>query len=211
METISIIQRTAGGGSCMSRGRKKIGIFGATETGKSTDAEKIALPRNIKFDEPIIILSPNRQIKWEKYGEITLEQLKGMKKGVYRIHTTDFKKFFNIIYNYFQHGVVIAEDATGFLTPQVDTDIFSVIVGLRHPDHDVDILFILHAISRTPMYIIEQLDEIILHKTGENWENIKDRIPFVIREEFKAAFIKVNTDPDPFAKARIIIKKTGKK
>ncbi len=191
------------------RSRKKIGISGGTDTGKSTAAEKIALPRNKLYGELIIILSPNRQAKWEKYGEITLDQLETIKegaKGIYRIHTTDFKRFFNIVYNKIKHAVIIAEDATAFLTPQPDSDIFAQITGLRHEDHDTDILFITHAIGRTPKYIVEQLDEWIIFKTGESWESIKDRIPEMKKEEFKAKFLKVNSDPNPHAKQRVILK-----
>jgi ABC-type sugar transport system ATPase subunit len=190
----------------MSRSRKKIGITGGTDVGKSSAAEAIALVRNKQFDEPIIILSPNRQAKWEKYSEITLEQFKYMKKGIYRIHTTDFKQFFSIANQYFKHGVIICEDATAFLTPNVDKEIFAIITGLRHPDHDVDIIFVTHAIYRTPSYIIEQLDELILFKTGETWDKVQIRIPDNLKEEVKAAFIEVNSSPDFYAKKKILLR-----
>jgi hypothetical protein len=191
----------------MSRSRKIILIIGGTDVGKSTAAEAIALIRNKKFNEPVIIVSPNRQAKWLKYPEINLEQFKLMKKGVYRIHTGDFKLFFKIAYDHFGPGVIVAEDATGFLTPQPDREIYPMLVGLRHPDHDVDILGITHAVYRTPAYIIEQADEMILFKTGETWDKVQMRIPDHLKEEVKEAFIRVNGSPDQFARERIILKK----
>jgi energy-coupling factor transporter ATP-binding protein EcfA2 len=190
----------------MSRSRKIILIIGATETGKSTAAEEMALVRNERYKEPIIILSPNRQVKWLKYGEINLDDFSRMVKGIYRIHTGAFNNFFSIAFKNFKHGVIICEDATAFLTTQRDDEIFAIITGLRHPDHDCDIIFVTHAAYRTPAYIFEQADELILFKTGETWDNIKQRIPDSKKEEVKAAFMEVNADPSQWAKKKILLK-----
>jgi len=195
----------------MGRGRKRILFCGGTEKGKSTRVEEMILHRNKKTGEPVIILDPNRQQKWFPYPAINFDLLKGMKKGIYRINTEDYETFFSIVFKYFQHGVVVAEDASNFLTAQKNEKIYPNLIALRHPDHDVDIVFITHSLSETPKYIFRQLNEVILFKTGDTWDDAEVRIPDDKKEIFKKKFISVNQDKDQYACRRIIIQKTGTK
>lgn len=195
----------------MGRGRKRLLFCGGTEKGKSTQIEKLVLHWCNKYKEPCIILDPNRQARWFPYPAINFELFKGLTKGIYRINTDEYRKFFDIAFNYYRHGIIVAEDASNFLTSQKDEVIFPNLVALRHPDHDVDIVFTTHSISETPKYIFRQLNEVILFKTGDTWEDAETRIPDDKKEEFRTKFKIVNEHEDNFHFERIILQKTGTK
>ncbi len=192
----------------MGRGRKRILICGGTETGKSTLILEIIEKRR-KTENNVIIHDPNRQTKYLQFAEINFDQFRNMKKGCYRINNGEFKTFFNITYNHFKNGLVVSEDASTYLTPYPDKEIYPNLIALRHKDHNVDLIFVAHALRRVPPYLIEQLNEIVLFKTGDSWEKIKDRFPDNKVEEIKKAFDEVNGDPNPHAKRKITILKTG--
>lgn len=198
----------------MGRERKRLLFIGRTQVGKSTKVKMMILHRHQRTKEPVIILDPNNQKTWWEYPQITLEQLPKLQGGVYRIVTMKYKDFFNTVYNKWRPkkgAQVVGEDASNYLTPQQDMDIYPNLIGLRHPDHNMDFTGITHSIYRTPGYIIEQANEVILFKTGDVWNKCTDRIPDNVKEEFKKAFDEVNADPDPYAYRRIIISKTGNK
>lgn len=193
----------------MGRDRKRIILMGQTGCGKSTAAEEMAMHRNKKYQEPVIVLDPNNQKKWWSYPSINFEQLERMESGTYRIVTMDYGRFFEIIYKGKKKFQVVSDDTSVWITPHKDMRVYPSLVGLRHGDNDL--YFITHAVRRTPEYLIELANEVLLYKTGDTWEKCYDRIPERIRDEFKEAFDKVNADPDPHAWERIIITKTGTK
>ena len=102
---------------------------------------------------------------------------------------------------------MIGEDSSEYFPPQKITAIYKNIVGLRHKGQDLALIF--HAIAETPGYIIRQANEIILFKTGDNWEHVKDRFPVHQQEMVKEAFDFVNTHPNKYIWKRIILQKTG--
>ena len=193
----------------MGRNRKRTAFIGWTGCGKSTRLEEMILARHEKFKEPVIIFDPSNQTKWHKYPAIDFEMYKKMKSGIYRINSMDHKTFFDITFNNFKGGQAVCEDASNYLLPNVDREIYPNLVALRHPDHDIDIHFTGHTVKRLPTYIIEMLNELVLFKTGDIWEEISGRIPQRLRDEFKKCFERVNSHPDPFYWERFTISKTG--
>lgn len=195
----------------MARGRKRLGFIGGTEKGKSTQIKKMILHQNKTYGEPIIILDENNQQCWWDYPEITLEQLKRMKSGIYRICTGDFKLFYKTIFEFFQGGHVVHEDGSNCFTPQKDMDVFPNFIALRHPDHNNDITSVFHSLLDCPPYLMRQFNEVFLFKTNDVWKFVKDRFPDHLQDEAKAAFDRVNAHQNQYYFERIILQKTGTK
>lgn len=198
----------------MGRQRKKVAFVGDTGTGKSTVIIPMIKQRCEKYKENAIVLDPNRQMSWRIFGAITIELLKSLKHKlgvIYRINTEEYETFFKVIFDFFKHGIVIVEDASNWAKPHENKLITRVLTALRHPDHDVDVIFVFHQIYRIPMYIFESLHEIVLFKTGDRWDDIKDMFPENVREMAREAFYRVQNHESKHYCERIVIKKTSDK
>ncbi len=194
----------------MGRQRKRVAFIGSTGTGKSTQVKKMIEHRCEKYKEKAIILDPNRQAAWSKYAAIDMGIIKGMQRGIYKVNTMEYRKFFETIFTDLKPGSqVVSEDSSNWAGPHEDKKITAVLVSLRHPDHDADLTFIFHVVYRVPDYIFEQLHEVILFKTGENWDSFKHMIPEEKLEMFKEAFERVRDHPSLYYFERIILKKTS--
>lgn len=193
----------------MGRGRKRVIVCGATETGKSTLIKEIIKPR-IGIDG-FIIHDPNEQAAWYHLPEISLNEFERLKRGtksMYRTCDPDYEKFFHIAFTNFQDGCIITEDATNYLGDKPNRAIMPNLIGLRHPKHNVDIIMITHSIMDAPKYIIRQCNELILKKTGDVWDDVKGRFEKK-REEVEKAFRFVNDSENPYEWERIVLHKTG--
>lgn len=192
----------------MGRGRKRLIVCGATETGKSTIIKELIAPR-IGIDA-MIVHDINQQEAWYHLPEISLDEFARMKTGMYRTTDMDYEKFFSIAFNNFRHGTIISEDATNYLGDKPNRSIMPNLIGLRHPKHDVDIIMVTHSLMDTPKYIIRHANELILKKTGDVWNDVKGRFEQK-REEVFQAFTKLNDpkNPFPYDWERIVIHKTG--
>lgn len=187
----------------MGRGRKRIIVCGFTETGKSTLIKEMIEPR-MPIDK-IAVHDPNRQAAWLHLPEITLDEFARMKKGMYRITDPDYKRFFRIAFESFRNGIIISEDASNYLTPLPNMDIYPNLIALRH--NDVDLIMITHSLKRTPNYIIEQTNELLLKKTNDVWKRVSDR--FQDPDKVKPYFDRVNSSKNQYEWERIILSKTG--
>lgn len=193
----------------MSRGRKTVAFVGRPECGKSTQIKLMIEEPRVKT-EGIIIYDENYQKAWHDTAEINMQQWFSMTRGKYKITDPDYMKFYEIASDKWKRGwsgTIIHEDAGTMLGPQKNEDLFRMLISLRHKATDLN--FVFHSLLDTPPYVIRQLNEMILFKTGDNWKSCKDRIPDDKQEEVHQAFDQVNTDPSQFAWKRIILRKTG--
>lgn len=191
----------------MARGRKFVAFVGGREKGKST---QLKILHEATKHEPLCVLNMSYQGAWMHLPEITMEQWKVMKSGAYQIHDTNYKLFYKIASDKWKtgwKGKIFHEDAGESMKAQKDEDTFGVVIGLRHKH--TDLVQIFHSIADTPPYVIRQLNEMILFKTGDSWSKVEDRFPDFIREEAKRIFDEVNNSPNPYAWGRIILQKTG--
>lgn len=197
----------------MGRQRKRLSFIAQPGSGKSTIAEDIFLARVKKFNEPLVIFDPSGQGRWRKYPEIDLDLYRRIKKGrpaVYRVSAAAWEDFFEVTFTYYRSGMVLCEDAGHYLPDKKDDAIYSNLIALRHPDHDIDIGFTTHNIAETPKFLLRNSNELFLGKTGDNWKDCKDRIRNDKIEEVKAAFDFVNASDNPHEFKRIILLQTGK-
>lgn len=193
----------------MGRGRKRVVVVGATETGKTTNIKKMIIPRS--GIDGLIVNDPNEQAAWYHLPQISLEQFERLKrdfKGQYRICDMDYEKFFAIAFKNLTNATIISEDATNYLGEKPNKAIMPNLIGLRHPTHNVDIIMITHSLMDTPKYIIRQCNEIILHKTNDVWHDVKGRFDLK-KDEVEKAFNFVNNSSNPYEWERIILHKTG--
>ncbi|MES3019389.1 MAG: hypothetical protein V4721_16500 [Bacteroidota bacterium] len=193
----------------MSRGRKKVAFIGGTECGKSTQL-KLLLDVPRVAAEGRIIYDRNYQKAWSHLPEINMDQWFKMVNGFYRIADPDFGLFYEIAKDKWKRGwkgTIGHEDAGEDLSSQKNTDVYGNIIGLRHKA--TDWLGVFHSGADTPPYILRQMNEIVLFKTGDNWSKIADRFPDDKVEEVKKWFEWVNQSENKFAFKRIILRATG--
>ncbi len=176
-------------------GREQIAIIGRRQSGKSYLINGMIQSRRQK--EAVIVHDMSKQAAYYHLAEIDINQFSRQKSGAYRITTRDHRLFFQTAHDHFKNGLIVSEDASNYLKPSMDMDIYPSIISLRHPEHNVDILFVLHALRRLPPYVAEQLNKIILFKTGDVWDKIKDRFPDNQVDEVKEIFNKVNNSSNP--------------
>lgn len=195
----------------MSRYRKVIAIVGEKEIGKSYQLKKILEAK----EERTVILDNSMQPAWLHLGEISLEWMKSQTSGVYRVHDPDYKQFFRILYEDWGiktkniGGRAFIEDASAALGMQMDKDIMRMLVGLRHRNVDVTLVF--HTIRDTPQYIIPQLNEFIFMRTPDSWDKIADRFPDRVRDKAKEKFEIVQNHPNKHHFEILTIIQTGTK
>ena len=187
----------------MARGRKRILFIGAPEHGKSTQLKKLI----DNSREGVIVHNQGQQKVYSDLPVISFEQLKKMKSGKYQIQEPDHLEFFKTVYENFRNGFVVGEDSSEYMPPQKIQAIYKLVVGLRHKGIDLALIF--HAIAETPPYIIRQANEIILFKTSDNWENVKERFPLHLQDYCEKIFNEVNTSTNKFTFKRMILQKTG--
>lgn len=187
----------------MSRGRKRILFIGATERGKSSRIREIINERK----EPVMIHNQSQQVAYRDFTPISLEQFSLMKSGKYQTHEPDYLKFYKTAFNHFRNGLVIGEDASEYLTQVKNMTLYPLLIGLRHKG--IDVILVFHSLAETPRYVIRQANEVILFKTGDTWNDCKDRIPEQHEEIVKKAFDRVNNHPNQYHWERIILMKTG--
>lgn len=193
----------------MSRGRKRVAFVGGTEVGKSTQIALMLEHPRVKA-EAIIIYDENRQKKWIHLPEITMDQWRGMISGFYRITDPDYEMFYEILSEKYKRGwkgTVVHEDAGVALGAQKNPKLFKNIIGLRHKE--TDLVKVFHALKEVPPYIMRQLNDLILFKTGDNWKDVADRFPDDKVEEVRKAFEFVNSSPNRHIFKRITLRATG--
>ena len=190
----------------MSRGRKTVAFVGRPECGKSTQIKKLL----DSIHEGKIIYDENYQKAWLDVPEISMDQWKSMTRGKYKVTDPDFVKFYEIASEKWKRGwqgVIVHEDAGTMLGSQKNDKLFKMLISLRHKATDLVLVF--HSLMDTPPYVIRQLNEIILFKTGDNWTSARERFPDDKQEEIRQAFDQVNNSESQWAWKRIILRKTG--
>ncbi len=190
---------------------KIICITGDKESGKSEKVRDIIQ----KMNKRTIVNDHSFQPMYKDLAEITLDQVALQRSGVYKTYDSDHKRFFRILYEDWGiksvelGGLAIVEDASAVLGAQKDDDIYKMLIGLRH--RRVDVVLVTHTIKETPRYIIPQLNEFVFLKTGDSWDEVKDRFPEKIRDNARDKFYKVMNDESNFAWDAVTIVKTGSK
>lgn len=133
---------------------KRFGIFGASESGKSTLARKISLLMWRVEKRPTIALDPISQADWGKHAKVF----------------TNEEKFFENIFKV-KNCFVIMDD--GSVTINRDAELSGVFTTLRHQDHKL--LVIGHSASNLLPQMRDQIQRIFLFKQNESsikmWEN----------------------------------------
>lgn len=185
------------------RARKITLWIGRRNVGKTT--EIVELIEAIK--EKVIIHRTTFEKKYVKFPTVTLEQIKLMKSGKYKNDTVEYKQFYQTLFKHVTNACIIGEDAADYLTPTEDKDLTKILTQLRHKGMDLNLIF--QDIMAAPRYIIRKCNEIILFKTDDRWEMVKDRFSELKEQEVYEAWKRVNEHPHPRYSERIVINETS--
>ena len=156
----------------MGRLRKLITLIGGRGVGKTTTIIEIAKSNK----EKVLILDFNAEVKYSQFPTIGIQDI-GTFTGIAKIHVTDFKTFLKYINLFYRNGLLILEDANAYLPTNKDAnkDWWNILVSMRHKG--IDCICTYHSVARVPPYLYEMVNDIILFKTSENPERMKNKIP----------------------------------
>ena len=94
-----------------------------------------------------------------------------------RFFSQEIKDFLEIVPK--KHGgtIVVCEEATGFFQGATGKETKKIIVGKRHP---VDLggrnlIFVFHTINAVPPFILDTADTIIIGKTGDDANRVRQK------------------------------------
>lgn len=134
---------------------KRFGIFGASESGKSTLAKKISAHMYKMENRATIVLDPISKSNWGSHAKVF----------------TDETGFWDYIFKA-RNSLVIVDDAS--VTINRDSELNGVFTTLRHQGHKL--LVIGHSASNLLPQMRDQIQRIFLFlqnkKSIEVWENI---------------------------------------
>lgn len=156
------------------RRRKLIVLVGLNGAGKT-----VAILEMMKSFQHGKILIYDRQLEpeYSRFAEISLDLVKHMQKGTYRVTGTDWQEIITRLNEIpFDEGLLILEDSQSYLTSQEYKPLSDILVSRRHRGTDITLCF--HSLNRVPPYVLEAMDTLVLFKTNDNPEaHIKQSIP----------------------------------
>ncbi|RFZ84775.1 hypothetical protein DYU05_03985 [Mucilaginibacter terrenus] len=169
-------------------------VVGRKGTGKSTKLAKIASA--YPADSKVLIIDVNGSPAYNQFKEITINQVKLLRKGVVRLLGTPSTETLLIIARDFRDGLVIFEDCTKYIEGNVRPEIKTFLVD--HRMFRVDLIFTFHSLKRVPPFFWEMISYVTLLKTQETFSQgmYRNRVPNY--EKVLAAFNKVNAHPDNY-------------
>lgn len=73
---------------------------------------------------------------------------------------------------------IVWEEATGFFAGRIGKDLVQLILSKAHTGNNF--IFIFHSVQRIPKAIIEFANVVVLFRTGDQFEDVKKKIPRVL-------------------------------
>ncbi|MBO0930351.1 hypothetical protein [Fibrella aquatilis] len=141
---------------------------GFPRTGKTVHLKRLIETAGQK--KGVLIYDINNEAKYQDYPQITLAQLAKWKStGIYRIFSDDDQAVLAAIYKYAYNCMVVFEDATAYIKPNVQDEIRKLLVSRRH--RNLDLLFTFHSLNRVPKQLYEMTNLLVLGKTSDGIEN----------------------------------------
>lgn len=132
---------------------KAILVVGARGTGKTTTCRRLLSKAH-----------PEARLVLDVNGEY---------KDLFPRDPIPFKDFGRLAVNV-KNAVILIEESTIFLSSRgYDGDITELLVKARHSNNTI--IFVYHSLRAIPQYIYNLSNVIILHKTGDNVDDIKER------------------------------------
>lgn len=167
-------------------------IVGRKGVGKSTYGNKLACsyPKHKK----VLIIDVNGSPAYNAVKQIEPKQIKLLREGVVKILGTPTLDTLKIIADNFRNGLVLFEDSTKYIEPNVHPSIKTFLVD--HRMYQCDLVFTFHAIKFVPPFFWQMINYCVLFKTVENVETARNKNTIPNYENLIAAFKRVNKNKD---------------
>jgi len=171
-------------------------ICGVNGSGKTQFVRKFidASPKRV------LIINPTYEKKWDIYPKIDnkkpeeLRTFKGIRQlqpdYVFGSMRKPFIKILQLMWENYENGVVVIDDCREIINATLVEEVGSIMRGYRQ--HNIDIFAIFHSINQIPPKFWEHCNGyIVIFKTQDSLEKIKDKIPSHKREEVLATWAQV--------------------
>lgn len=168
---------------------------GYPRTGKTTHVKRLIIKAG--QNKGVLIYDINNEAAYKEFPVITLEQLKKWKgTGIYRLFSDDDQAVLAAIYDHAYNCMVVFEDATAYIKPNVQPEIKKLLVSRRH--RNLDLLFTFHSLNRVPKLLYEMTNYLVMGKTSDGIENggTLQKVPNY--ELVKAAWLRVQDHADRY-------------
>ena len=181
-------------------------IIGRNGTGKSTFCEKIV--KAIKSKSIVVTYNGLPKI-WRNYPKIDLRKSKDLrfKRGIKQVIAAEYEvsrkrnDLFELIYKRFSNGIVVFDDARGYISSNVDDDKYfrHLLLDFRH--RMLDLIFVVHSPADVPPRVWGSATTVFVGSTDSlvNKAQVKtDSAPRIIEiqkfvnEQFRKAKAKNN-------------------
>ncbi|MEZ0610457.1 hypothetical protein ACAW74_18225 [Fibrella sp. WM1] len=141
---------------------------GAPRTGKTTHTQKLI--EAASKVRGVLIFDVNNEKAYADYPLMTVQQLRKWKStGIYRLFGDDDEAVLSAIYRHAYNCMIVFEDATAYIKPNVQSEIRRLLVSRRH--RNLDMLFTFHSLNRVPPLLYEMTNYLVLGKTNDGIEN----------------------------------------
>lgn len=154
-----------------SRNRKVIVFCGSRGKGKSTQIEKLIN----RYKEKVLIYDIHGESIYRKFTTIEVNKISKHLKGVAKVINADYDLVLTTLYSDFKNGLIVLEDANFYLNSARNEMLWRMLVQARHRGTDIVLTF--HSLARIPPYVYEMMNDLVLFKTSENIDRIKNKIP----------------------------------
>ncbi|MBD1364388.1 hypothetical protein IDJ77_11265 [Mucilaginibacter sp. ZT4R22] len=169
-------------------------MVGRKGTGKSTKLAKVAA--SYPADSKVLIIDVNRSPAYNQFKEVTIDEMKRLKKGVVRLVGTPSNETLIAIATHFRGGLVVFEDCTKYIEGNVRPEIKTFLVD--HRMFQCDLIFTFHALRFVPPFFWGMISYVTILKTQEEFDQgfYKRRMPNW--KKIYEAFEKVQSHKDEY-------------
>ncbi|MGZ3983398.1 MAG: hypothetical protein ACXVJE_19375 [Mucilaginibacter sp.] len=168
-------------------------VVGRKHTGKSTGLAETATSY---AGNKVLIIDVNRSPAYNKFAEITIDQLKRLKSGKVKLVGTPDEDTLKTIAKEFRGGLIIFEDCTKYISGNVRPEIRTFLVD--HRMWQCDLIFTFHSLKMIPPFFWQMISYVKILKTQENFINAANRNRVPNFEKIVEAYKEVEASPDNY-------------
>jgi hypothetical protein len=179
-----------------------INRVGAPRTGKTTHVLKLI--EESATARGVLIFDVNNEEKYQRFPLMPLDKLQHWKKtGIYRLFSDDDQAIIQALYKWAYNCLIVFEDATAYIRPNVQDEIRKLLVSRRH--RGLDMLFTFHSLNRVPPLLYEMTNYIVLGKTNDPLDQSSSISKVPNFATVRAAWDRVQAHPSPYYFEQIAI------
>lgn len=141
-------------------------VVGRPRTGKTTYILELIK----RATKAVLVYDLNNEEKYWSFPQMPFEKLLSWKhKGKYRLFHDDEKELLEALNANAYNAMLVLEDATAYIQPNVQPPVKRMLVSRRH--RNLDIVFTFHSFNRVPPLLFEMSNYIVIGKTNDPIHN----------------------------------------